>query len=85
MLMVAASEGLKVNEAAMKELAVQANQDIRLLLGQLQMWRLRRDQIRCGLPLPLAATAAHEPSLCRPAFLVAPHTPTAHRLKPTPT
>jgi len=47
MLYIAQCEGMTAQDAALKELATQANQDLRLALGQLQMWRLRRSAIRC--------------------------------------
>ena len=47
MARIAAEEGLSANAATLKELAAQANQDIRLVLGQLQMWRLGRAAMRC--------------------------------------
>jgi replication factor C subunit 1 len=43
---VARNEGMQVNDAALTELAAQANQDIRLVLGQLQMWRLSRSVVK---------------------------------------
>ena len=41
MLAIAAAEGLSLNNAAMTALVASANGDLRLVLGQLQMLRLR--------------------------------------------
>ncbi len=41
MSLIAANEGLKVNDATLRELAKISNGDLRLVLGQLQMVRLR--------------------------------------------
>ena len=41
MVHICKAEGLDVNEAALQQLAEGANGDIRLVLGQLQMIRLR--------------------------------------------
>lgn len=41
MMVVAAAEGLSLNNAAMTSLVGGANGDLRLVLGQLQMLRLR--------------------------------------------
>ena len=41
MMVIAAKEGLSLNSAAMTSLVAGANGDLRLVLGQLQMLRLR--------------------------------------------
>lgn len=40
-MFIAAAEGLTVNESTLKELCRSSNGDLRLVLGQLQMVRLR--------------------------------------------
>lgn len=50
---ICAAEGLSVNEATLRELCRTSNGDVRLVLGQLQMLRLRArsltyDQVKVG-------------------------------------
>ena len=53
MVTICAAEGLAVNETALEALCESANADIRLVLGQLQMIRLRArslsyDEVKVG-------------------------------------
>ena len=63
MTAIAAREGLAVNDAAMRELASQANQDLRLVLGQLQMLRRRAAAVRYDDVKAGAAGAAKDTAM----------------------
>ena len=85
MLAICEAEGLRTNDATLQQLAEGANGDIRLVLGQLQIIRLRSrtldyDRAKARPPLQRSVLGCGLPGV-RPASLLARAMACAHLLR----